>query len=135
MFGTHSRYSINFVAFESEKNLIYYPPHKWASLVAHVVKNMPAMHRPGFDPWVGKIPWRRIWQPTPVFLPGESHGHRSLGGYSSWGCKESDTTEWLTLCLFTSPHIWYDFPHSWKSLKELYWEKGRSRQSLRFQGE
>ena len=49
--------------------------------------------RPGFDPWVGKTPWRRKWQPTPVFLPGESHGLRSLVGYSPWGCKESDTTE------------------------------------------
>ena len=39
--------------------------------------------RPRFGPWVGKIPWRREWQPTPVFLPGESHGQRSLGGYSS----------------------------------------------------
>ena len=38
---------------------------------------------PGSDPWVGKIPWRRAWQPTPVFLPGESHGQRSLVGYSS----------------------------------------------------
>ena len=51
---------------------------------------------PGFNPWVGKIPWRRAWQPTPVFLPGESHGQRSLVGYGSWGCKESDTTERLT---------------------------------------
>ena len=41
-------------------------------------------------------PWRRKWQPTPVFLPGESHGQRSLVGYSPWGHKESDTTEWLT---------------------------------------
>ena len=40
-----------------------------------------------FDPWVGKIPWRRAWQPTPVFLPGKSHGQRSLAGYSPWGCK------------------------------------------------
>ena len=40
-------------------------------------------------------PWRRKWQPTPVFLPGESHGRRSLGGYSQWGRKESDTTERL----------------------------------------
>ena len=46
-----------------------------------------------FDPWVGKILCRRKWQPTPVFLPGESHGQRSLVGYSPWGCKESDTTE------------------------------------------
>jgi len=37
------------------------------------------------DPWVGKIPWRRAWQPTPIFLPGEFHGQRSLAGYSPWG--------------------------------------------------
>ena len=51
--------------------------------------------RPGFDPWVGKIPWRRKWQPTPVLLPGKSHGRRSLVGYSPWGPKESDRTERL----------------------------------------
>ena len=49
----------------------------------------------GFDPWVGKIPWRRKRQPTPVFLPGKSHGPWSLVGYSPWGRKESDTTERL----------------------------------------
>ena len=43
--------------------------------------------RRGFDPWVGKISWRRTWQPTPVFLPGESHRQRNLAGYSLWGCK------------------------------------------------
>ena len=48
------------------------------------------------ETWVGKIPCRRKWQPTPVFLPGESHGQRSLVGYSPWGCKESDKTERLT---------------------------------------
>ena len=41
--------------------------------------------RPGFSPWVGKIPWIREWQPTPVFLPREFHGQRSLAGYSPWG--------------------------------------------------
>ena len=45
-----------------------------------------------FDPWVGKIPWKKTWQPTPVLLPGKSHGQRSLVGYSPWGRKESDTT-------------------------------------------
>ena len=45
------------------------------------------------DPWVGKIPWRRKWQPTPVLLPRKSHGLRSLVGYSPWGRKESDMTE------------------------------------------
>ena len=47
-----------------------------------------------FDPWVGKVPWRRAWQPTPVFLPGESHGQKSLASYSLWGHEESDMTEW-----------------------------------------
>ena len=49
-----------------------------------------------FNPWVGKIPWRRAWQPTPVFLPGEFHGQRSLAGYSSWNHKESEMTERLS---------------------------------------
>ena len=68
--------------------------------------------RPGLDPWVGKIPWRRKWQPTPVLLPGESHGQRSLAGYSPWGRKESDPTERLHFhfpcvncrCLSIHPH-------------------------------
>ena len=47
----------------------------------------------GFNLWVGKIPWRRKWQPMPVFLPGESHGQRSLAGYSPWDGKELDTTK------------------------------------------
>ena len=46
-----------------------------------------------FDPWIMKIPWRREWQPTAVFLPGELHGQRSLAGYSLWSGEESDTTE------------------------------------------
>ena len=50
-----------------------------------------------FNSWVGKIPWRRKRKPTPVFLPGESHGQRSLEGYSPWDCKELDMTEWLSL--------------------------------------
>ena len=49
--------------------------------------------RPRFSPWVRKIPWRRAWQPTLVFLPGEFHGWRSLAGYSPWGGKELDITE------------------------------------------
>ena len=51
--------------------------------------------RPGFDPWVGKMLWRRKWQPTLVLLPGKSHEQRSLVGYSPWGRKEPDTTEQL----------------------------------------
>ena len=70
------------------------------SLVAQMVKNLPVMQRPGFDLWVGKIPWRRDWLPTPVFLPGEFHGKRSLVGYSPWGHKELDLTEQVILSLF-----------------------------------
>ena len=47
------------------------------------------------ETWVGKIPWRRTWQPTPVFSPGRSHGRRSLVGCSQWGHRDSDTTERL----------------------------------------
>ena len=75
---------------------------KWASQVALPRSKEPACQngrykRSGFDPWVRKISWKRARQPTPVFLPGESHGQRSLAGYSPWGPKESDTTERLTL--------------------------------------
>ena len=68
-----------------------------ASLVAQKKKKLGAMQcrRPGFDPWVGKISWKREWQPTPVFLPGKSYGQRSLTGYSPWGHKDSDVTERL----------------------------------------
>ena len=59
----------------------------------------PQCGRPGFDPWVGKIPWRREWLPTPVLLPGEFHGQRTLAGYSPWGHKEWNTTDQLTLSL------------------------------------
>ena len=54
-----------------------------------------ASRRPGFDLWVGKIPWRRKWQPTPIFLPGEFHRQSSLVGCIPWGCKKSDRTERL----------------------------------------
>ena len=57
--------------------------------------------RCGFDPWVRKIPWRRKWQPTPVFLPGKSHGQRSLADYSPWVRKELDMTE----CSHTHTYI------------------------------
>ena len=61
------------------------------SLVAQLVKNPPLMRRPEFEPWVGKIPWRRKRLPTPIFWPGEFYGL-----YSPWGRKESDTTEQLS---------------------------------------
>ena len=55
-----------------------------------------------FDSWVGKIPWKRKWRSSPVFLPGNFNGQRSLVGYSPWHHKESDTTEWACTCMF-----WY----------------------------
>ena len=61
-----------------------------------MVKTLPANTgdiEQGVDPWIGKIPWRRAWQPTPLFLPGEPHGQRILVGSSPWGCKELDMTE------------------------------------------
>ena len=64
-----------------------------ASLVAQMVKNLPVMQETWVQSLSWKIPWRREWLPTPVFLPGESHGQRSLKGYSPWGHKESDETE------------------------------------------
>ena len=78
-----------------------------------------------FDPWVGKIPWSRKWQPAPVFLPGESHGQRSLVGYSLWGHRESDLTERLRLstahsdCCEAVPH--WSF-HLHLSNNEQCWE-------------
>ena len=72
----------------------------WASQMALMVKN--PLANAGDIRDVGsipeKVPWRRKWQPTPVFLPGESHGQRSLAGYHPWGHKESDRTEWWSIC-------------------------------------
>ena len=61
-----------------------------------------------FDPWVRKISWRRKQQPTPVFLPGKSHGQRSLLGYSSWGWKELDTTEHTCMHMCARAHTHTD---------------------------
>ena len=59
-----------------------------------MVKNLPEQcRRCGMDPWVGKTPWNRKWQPIPVLLPGKFHDQRSLVGYSPWDPKESDMTE------------------------------------------
>ena len=68
--------------------------------------------RPGFNSWVRKILWRREWQPTPVFLPGESHRQRSLVSCSPWGRRESDVAEWLTLSLFCLSNVGHLCPLS-----------------------
>ena len=69
-----------------------------------------------------QIPWRREWQPTLVFLPGEFHGQRSLVGYSLWVCKESDTTEQLLHFLLHCRHILYHLSHqgSYSSTSFVY---------------
>ena len=58
-----------------------------------MIKNLPTMRETRFSPWVGKIPWKKEWQYTLVFLPGESHGQRSLMGYTPWSCRELDMNE------------------------------------------
>ena len=73
------------------------------SLTQASLKNLPAMQETWFDPWVRKIPWRREWLPTPVFLPREFHRQRSLVDYNPWGHKESDTTDQLILSLCHTP--------------------------------
>ena len=72
--------------------------HVWASQVVPVIKSLPANAGDGRDTGLSlgqedRAPRGKAWHPTPVFLPGESQGHRSWVGYSPWGCKESDTTE------------------------------------------
>ena len=67
--------------------------------MAQTVKDLPAMWETPGQSLSWKIPWRSEWKPTLVFLPGKSHRQRSLVGYRPWGCKESDTTERLTLSL------------------------------------
>ena len=61
-----------------------------------MVKNLTAMQGTGSNPWVRKIPWRREWQPTPVFLPEEFPGQRSLTGCSPWGCMHDRVTNTFT---------------------------------------
>ena len=101
-----------------------------ASPVAQTVKNPPAMKETQVWSWLGKIPWRREWLPTPVFFPEESRVQRSLAGYSQWGHKESDMTEWLTLSTASpgreergnhSSHrnSWWESREVWKGLTRL----------------
>ena len=82
-------------------------------------------HRCVFDPWVGKIPWRRKWQPTPVFLLGESHGQRSLVGYSPWVTKSQT---WLKRAQHTE-----EPQKGWKvKCLQLGWEKNTSKRNISF---
>ena len=82
----------------------------WTSLVAQMVKRLPTM----WETWVQSLGQEGLlekkWQPTAGFLPGKSHGQRSLVGYSPWGCKESDTTERLHFSLHLSCIYLYNSP-------------------------
>ena len=91
--------------------------------------------RYGFDPWVRKIPWRRAWQPTPVFLSRESHGQRRVVGYSLWGHKESDMTKvtWhgCTRLLKVGKEVTFIYPRAiWKWVRILNVFGGRVRNHI-----
>ena len=77
--------------------ILYFPYYvciyTYVSLVVQLVKHLPAIQEPGFNPWVGKTPWRREWQPTPVFLPGESMDRGAWRATVHGVHKELDTTE------------------------------------------
>ena len=82
--------------------------------------------RLGFDPWVRKVPWRRKWQPTPVFLPGKPHGQRSLVGYSPWGRKRIrhdlvTKQQMFVAALFTITKTWKQLkcPSTEKWIKKM----------------
>ena len=90
------------VALHSHKHLVFSVSRIlaiWASLGAQMAKNLPAMQETQVQSLGQEDPWRREWMPTPVFLPGEFHGQRSLAGYSPWGRKESGMTEQQTCSL------------------------------------
>ena len=96
---------------------IGYPlQYSWASLVAQTVKNLPAMRRPGFNPWVGMIPWRKAWQPTPVFLPGESFRTEEPGGLQSMVSQRAGhnwvmVVSWLNM-MNVSCSVWFALAYS-----------------------
>ena len=80
---------------EIQQELKHHTAKQFGTLPQGLLVKTPCLHFRGlgFNPWVEKICWRRVWQPTPVFFPGEPHGRRSLAGYSPWGHKIPDTTE------------------------------------------
>ena len=117
--------SVRFLGRSPEVGIGYPLQYSWASLVAQLVKNHLQYRSSGFDPWVGKIPWRRTWQPTSVFLPGESpwteepSGPQSIGlqrvGYD-WVTKH--TAHWLIQILHPRGFSSICFPYfpSWEYL-------------------
>ena len=103
---------INHVLSMSEPYLL----HSWFSGRESTCQSW----RHGFNPWVGKTPWRRKWQPPSAFLPEKFHGQKSLAGSSPWGCKESDTTEWLSMLAWTLFKFWLEQKAYFISLRGEY---------------
>ena len=92
----------------------------WKQPVSFSVKISQQCKTPGFNPWVGKIPWRREWQTISIVLPGEFHEQRSLAGYSRRSHKELDITEWID-----ASELW-----CWRRLLRVPWTARRSNQSI-----
>ena len=97
-------------------------------MAAQMVKKLPAVQETGFDPWIRKTLCRREWLPTPVFLPEEFHGQRSLVGYSRWDHRKLDMTEQLSLSQGSWPCCHLDFrllasrtPREYLCFKSLHW--------------
>ena len=145
------RYMCTFLLTQNINNYARFLLKHWRSMggftvvcLLHVIKNSvrkslivislyPGCHsgkesicqcvRHGFDPWIGKIPWKRKWQHTPVFLPGESHGQRS---YSPWGLKESHTTEQTQFSQnYFQSYYYHDFL-PWNFLSRQSWPPASS---------
>ena len=100
---------------------LYHICNLYVSLVAQMVKNLPTMQENSFDPWVGKIPWRREWLPTPVFLPGKFHGQRSLASYSPWESRRVGHN-WVTFITLLHLPVYIDTNIKWTFTicKEMY---------------
>ena len=106
--GDHNNFSLS----SKRKKEIKLCALSCASLVAQMVKNMPSLQcrKPRFNPWVRKIPQRKKWQTTLLFLPGKFHGQKSLASYSPWGRKKLNITEQLNTHTHTHTHScarWY----------------------------
>ena len=93
---------------------------------AGALGSIPGFRSPGFDPWVQEIPWRRAWQPTPVFLPGESPWTQEPVGYSLCGRKQLDRTEWLS----TAQHCICAQRISWTGEPGRLWSIGSQRADM-----
>ena len=104
-------------------------PFLWASQMVNNLTANAGDKKCRFDPWVKKIPWRRAWQPIPVFASKEFHEQRSPVGYSPWGCKESDTTKWITLSkrivIHLLRHMYHGFSRTFTQSRTETGERGQ----------